>query len=89
MVNFEGLRRGWEGDVELAPRIEGLIRVGYLKLLGHVDVPPVVSVAPPAPVVPAIPAPAPKPVRTKRAATTTPPDGGGTDGSGPGDPADQ
>lgn len=40
MVNVDSLRRGWTGEVELDGRIELLVRRGYLRVLGHVDVVP-------------------------------------------------
>ena len=36
MVNVDGLRVGEEGEVELSPRIEKMIRSGYLQIVGHV-----------------------------------------------------
>lgn len=39
-VNVDSLRIGYEGEVELTPRIQQLVRSGYLKILGHVWVPP-------------------------------------------------
>jgi hypothetical protein len=40
MVNVEGLRVGEEAEVELEPRIQKMIDSGYLRILGHVYVPP-------------------------------------------------
>jgi hypothetical protein len=39
-VNVDSLRIGYEGDVELTPRIQKLVSAGYLQILGHVWVPP-------------------------------------------------
>lgn len=86
LVNFDGLRRGWRGQVELTRRIEALAGRGYLKILGHVDVPPAVSPPPLPATPPTTPTRVPSVSRTKRAATTSPPDGGGTDGDSPGAP---
>lgn len=36
MVNVDGLRVGEEGEVELSPRIEKMIKSGYLQIIGHV-----------------------------------------------------
>ena len=40
VVNVDSLRRGYEGEVELTPRIQQLVKAGYLQILGHVWVPP-------------------------------------------------
>ena len=48
-VNVDSLRRGWEGEVELTPRIQTLVRAGYLTILGHVWSPPAAPVEPPTP----------------------------------------
>lgn len=50
LVNVDNLRIGMEDDVELTPRIQGLLASGYLRLIGHVT--PPTPAAPPAPVVP-------------------------------------
>lgn len=87
MVNFDSLRKGQVGEVELNGRIEMLIRRGYLKLLGHVDV-PAVEVFPVAPEVPEPPAPteAPakriRPSRAKTKVAATPEEN--SDGDSPG-----
>lgn len=87
MVNFDSLRKGQTGEVELSGRIEMLIRRGYLKLLGHVDVPAVEvpSVVPEAPE-PAAPTETPakrsRPSRAKTKATATPEES--SDGDSPG-----
>lgn len=39
-VNVDSLRIGYEGEVELTPRIQKLVSAGYLQILGHVWVPP-------------------------------------------------
>ena len=49
VVNVDSLRRGYEGEVELTPRIRQLVKAGYLQILGHVWVLP--EPQPPAPVV--------------------------------------
>ena len=49
VVNVDSLRKGFEGEVELTPRIQRLISSGYLQILGHVWEPP--GPATPAPVV--------------------------------------
>lgn len=75
-VNVDSLRRGWEGEVELTPRIQTLVRSGYLQILGHVWTPP--EPAPDAPEPPAVVA-NPTRIRAKRKA-------GGDGGTTP-DPA--
>jgi hypothetical protein len=44
--NVDNLRAGYEGDVELTPRIDKLIAGGYLLLLGHVTLPLTAASAP-------------------------------------------
>lgn len=39
VVNVDNLRIGMEAEVELTPRIEGLLTSGYLRLIGHVQAP--------------------------------------------------
>lgn len=39
-VNVDSLRIGYEGEVELTPRIQKLVQSGYLQILGHVWVAP-------------------------------------------------
>lgn len=39
-VNVDSLRIGYEGEVELTPRIQKLVSAGYLQILGHVWVAP-------------------------------------------------
>jgi hypothetical protein len=73
VVNVGHLRRGDEGDVELTPTIERMVRSGYLQILGHSPA------AAPSPAVE--PAPVANPARTRRKAVG---DGGGGTG---GDPA--
>lgn len=51
-VNVDSLRIGYEGEVELTPRIQKLVSAGYLQILGHVWVPPE-----PEPVIPAVTTP--------------------------------
>lgn len=51
-VNVDSLRRGYEGEVELTPRIQKLVGAGYLQILGHVWVPPEPEPVIPAAVVP-------------------------------------
>jgi len=58
MVNVNHLRRGDEGEVELTPTVERLVRSGYLEILGHVLRDPQPPVAEPAPVA--------NPARTRR-----------------------
>jgi hypothetical protein len=62
MVNVDSLRKGFEGEVELTPRIQKLITAGYLQILGHVWNPPE-----PGPIAPAVTAPATlaSPTRTR------------------------
>jgi hypothetical protein len=36
VVNVDSLRKGFEGEVELTPRIQKLVTAGYLQILGHV-----------------------------------------------------
>ncbi len=36
LVNVESLRKGWEGEVELSPRIQRFVDSGYLQIIGHV-----------------------------------------------------
>lgn len=82
LVNVEGLRRGWVGQVELTPRIEMLADRGYLRILGHVNTAPVAPPAvlePPAPI--ELPPAAPKRSRAKRDATTTLPEADDGDSS--------
>lgn len=43
LVNVDGLRVGEEGEVELSPRIEKMIKSGYLQIIGHVWEPPAPS----------------------------------------------
>ena len=57
VVNVDSLRKGFEGEVELTPRIQKLVTAGYLQILGHVWTPPE-----PEPVAPVVPAPV-EPVR--------------------------
>lgn len=71
-VNVGHLRRGDEGEVELTPTIERMVRSGYLQILGHSSWP----------VPRQEPAPVANPARTRRKAVTG--DGGGGTG---GDPA--
>jgi hypothetical protein len=52
-VNVDSLRIGYEGEVELAPRIQKLVAAGYLQILGHVWVPEL----PVSPTLPAQPGP--------------------------------
>ena len=61
-VNVDSLRIGYEGEVELTPRIQKLVSAGYIQILGHAWVPPE-----PAPVAPAAAAPATvaSPTRTR------------------------
>lgn len=75
MVNVDNLRRGEEGEVELTPRIQQLVRAGYVKILGHV-----LPVAPPAPVVATAPVANPTRTRAKPARAVA-------DGAADGDPA--
>lgn len=71
-VNVDSLRIGYEGEVELTPRIQRLIQSGYLQILGHV-------LAPPEPVVPVVAEPvtlaSPRRTRARRVAD----DGAGAD----------
>jgi hypothetical protein len=53
-VNVDSLRRGWEGEVELTPRIQTLVRAGYLTILGHVWSPPPAAVDVAAPATPPV-----------------------------------
>ena len=62
VVNVDSLRKGFEGEVELTPRIQRLVTAGYLQILGHVWVPP--EPAPTAPVAPE-PATLASPTRTR------------------------
>lgn len=73
MVNVDGLRRGEEGEVELTPRIQQLVRSGYMRILGHV-LPGAPEPAPPATVA------NPARTRAKRARVVD-------DGAADGDPA--
>ena len=86
-VNFDSLRKGQVGEVELNGRIEMLIRRGYLKLLGHVDVPATevlpVALGTPEPAAPTeTPAKRSRPSRAKTKATATPAES--SDGDSPG-----
>ena len=60
VVNVDSLRRGYEGEVELTPRIQQLVKAGYLQILGHVWGPPE-----PAPVVEVAPVVLASPTRTR------------------------
>lgn len=72
-VNVDSLRRGFEGEVELTPRIQQLISAGYLQILGHVWVPPEPEV-----VTPTAPVTLASPTRT-RISTEAVGDGAGAD----------
>lgn len=61
MVNVDGLRVGEEGEVELSPRIEKMIKSGYLQIIGHV-LPPAAPVEWLAPAYDGIPSPEAAPV---------------------------
>ncbi len=75
MVNVEGLRRGWVGQVELTPRIGLLVSRGYLRVLGHVETavvippPPVASETPEAAAPTELPTKRSRPSRAKGRAT--------------------
>jgi hypothetical protein len=58
-VNVDGLRVGEEGEVELSPRIEKMIKSGYLQIIGHVLPPAAPQWLPPA--YDGIPSPDPAP----------------------------
>jgi hypothetical protein len=80
-VNVDSMRRGDEREVELTPRTRKMISAGYLRILGHVSLPPVLA--------PAVPAPPPEPIklasprRTRVAAKAQ--EGGDGDGPASGD----
>lgn len=93
-VNIDSLRRGWEGDVELTPRIQALLNRGYLRLLGHVLPPasapapepmplPVVVVAPKSPTPPETPDEPPSVSPAKRRPPATPRRKAVSDGDSP------
>lgn len=87
MVNFDGLRKGQVGEVELNGRIQMLAGRGYLKILGHVavpaiEVPPVAPGAPEPPAPTETPAKRSRPSRAKTKATATPQEN--SDGDSPG-----
>lgn len=82
LVNVEGLRRGWRGQVELSPRIEMLVGRGYLRITGHADASPVALPVAPGPTPISVPESAPRRSRAKGKATTTPPEGSGGDSAG-------
>lgn len=73
-VNVDNLRAGDEGEVELTPRIQGLISAGYVQILGHIPQPPLTpSVLPPEPT--------PHPVAAPRRKTVGKAQKGADDGS--------
>lgn len=73
-VNVDNLRIGYEGDVELTPRIQKLVNAGYIQILGHVWVPPEPEPVAAAPVEPVALA-SPTRTRVRKAAR----DGAGAD----------
>lgn len=84
-VSFDGVRRGWIGEVELGPRIQMLIDRGYLRLLGHAD--PASEAPPTAPETatpPEMPPARPRASRSKRKPTTILEGTGGDSESDPG-----
>lgn len=86
-VNIDSLRRGWEGNVELTPRIQGLLNRGYLRLLGHVappTPPPVAVVAPAPPAPPETPVEPPSVSPVKRRPSAAPRRKAASDGDSPG-----
>lgn len=73
-VNVDSLRIGYEGEVELTPRIQRLIQSGYLQILGHVLAPVAPEPAPPAVTAP-VPVASPTRTRVRKAVD----DGAGAD----------
>ncbi len=54
VVNVDNLRRGYEGEVELTPRIQALVAAGYLQILGHLWVAPSPLASPMPPEIPPV-----------------------------------
>ena len=82
MVNVDSMRRGQVGEVELSARIQSLVDRGYLRILGHVEVPfvapePLAQPTPPEP-----PARRSRPSRAKTKPSETPPEDADGDRSG-------
>lgn len=82
LVNFDGLRRGWVGTTPLSSRIELLAGRGYLRILGHVNVPPEPPAAPELPAPIETPAKRVRPSRAKRKPPEMPAEGDSGDSSG-------
>lgn len=87
LVNVDSMRRGQVGQVELTPRIQGLVNRGYLQILGHVHTPEaeVFPVAPELPEPVALveaPAKRSRPSRAKRDPLPTPSEDGSGDSAG-------